>query len=328
MRLASLINTFQSIPALLSYQSVSNLSMASNGMALHESTSNYTQTSELSADSSTAQGQDWDKLAGEYAKMTHNTSLKPIGTMLERANAILPFSQATGILDSGCGPGPVMSRIIADYGSEIPKACLLLCTDFSEPMLKQVEQQKASAAKDSPWSRVEIKVQNAMDLTEVADGSRSHVTAGMVYFMTAEPMKCLTESRRVLKEGGVLSLSSWEGSQWMDLMLMLKHIRPEKQMPAIPDAWSHQEGLAGEMKAAGFKDVETHRVPCEMAFESHESLVHFFVHKMPHMIVMAKDMSEGEVKKLEDMMVAESKKMDPNAPGKLKGVALVAVGRK
>lgn len=52
-------------------------------------------------------GGDWKGIAENYKNMTTEVGKKPIGVMLERANALLPFSQADGVLDNGCGPGPV-----------------------------------------------------------------------------------------------------------------------------------------------------------------------------------------------------------------------------
>jgi len=279
-------------------------------------------------DASEAKGDDWDKLAKEYTKLTYETSLKPIGLMLERSNALLPFSEATGILDDGCGPGPIMSRILKDHGSDIPKECTLLCTDFSEPMLKQVESQKAAAAADSPWKRVDIKHQDATDLEAIEDNSMSHVTAGMVFFMTPDPLKCLTETRRVLKENGVAAISSWEGNQWMDIMKVMSEVDSAKQLPEIPSEWRSTSGVQGEMQKAGFRDTESHRVHVEMEFQTHESFVDFILAKIPHMITLTKGMSEAELAKLRESMVAKSKDMCPSEPGRFTGEAIVGVGKK
>ena len=128
-----------------------------------------------------AKGDQWNDIADAYKKITTETSVRPISVMLESANALLPFSEATGILDNGCGPGPIMSRMLKDY--QIPKSCSLTCSDFSEGMIKQVQQTKDGAVKadsSSPWSRVETVVQDATDLKSIEDLSKSHVTAGWV----------------------------------------------------------------------------------------------------------------------------------------------------
>lgn len=276
----------------------------------------------------TAKGDDWERLASEYSKVADNTNSAPIDLMLGRANALWPFSDAIGIIDNGSGPGPVMSRLITDYGSIIPQDCSLACFDFSEGMIKQVIATKKRADETSLWKRVQTKVQNAMDLSDVADGSQTHVTAGMVYFMTPDPQKCLSESKRVLKAGGVLSLSCWEGSQWLELMMLISEVRPDKQLPKLPEEWSSTAAVASELKKAGFRDVETYRVPVQMRFESQESIVEFFLATMPHIIAICKDMSEDEITKLKEVMVTGARKMCSDAPGQLHGMALVGVGRK
>ncbi|KAI7122025.1 hypothetical protein KC352_g32808, partial [Hortaea werneckii] len=213
---------------------------------------------------SDTKGEDWEQLASGYEKMTYQTSKAPISKMLERAHALVPLSSATGILDNGCGPGPIMSRIIDEYGSGLPDSCSLTCADFSEGMIKQVNLTKDKASPTSTWKRVQTKVQNAMDLVDVADDSMSHVFAGWVYFMTPDPQKCLSESKRVLREDGVLSLSSWEDNQWMKIMGDVARVRPDKQLPEIPVEWRSDSGVRDELMKAGFRDVETHRVTVHM----------------------------------------------------------------
>lgn len=96
---------------------------------------------------------------------------------------LLPFAEASGVLDNGCGPGPVMTRLLEEY--QIPDAASLTCSDFSEGMIKQVEGIREGAVQSdsqSPWSRVETIVQDAMDLKSIGDASKSHVMAGWVWF--------------------------------------------------------------------------------------------------------------------------------------------------
>ncbi len=125
-------------------------------------------------------------MAKLYKSMAYGTSEKPSAALLKAADTFLPFSEATGILDNGCGPGPIMTRILDGY--KIPQSCQLTCSDFSEGMISQVRQHKEETVKadsNSPWSRVESIVQDATNLKDIADDSQSHVTAGFVRTFTA-----------------------------------------------------------------------------------------------------------------------------------------------
>ena len=120
-------------------------------------------------------------MADYYNRMTVDVSRRPVGFLLEKANERVPFSEATAILDNGCGPGPIMGRLLQDY--DIPDSAAITCADFSEGMIKQVHKRQEEAVKadgKSPWSRVETLVQDAMNLDKIEDGSKSHVTAGWV----------------------------------------------------------------------------------------------------------------------------------------------------
>lgn len=298
-------------------------------------------------ETATAKGDDWNELGKTYKQLTVGTSHRPIGVLLERANALLPLSEATSILDNGCGPGPIMSRIIQDY--QLPQSCKLICSDFSEGMVQQVRNTKEEKVKEdasSAWSRVETMVQNAMDLKDIPSASQSHVTAGwvglieetelhvtetnnsQVYFMTPDPQKCLSESLRVLKDGGVLSCSSWQGSQWMDVMMLLPRIRPDKKNPSMPPEWMEVDKMKGELEKAGFKDVESVQVPTSMGYDRRADFVELCLTKMPPLRASLKDFTEDDMAQLRTLMDEELKKMCPDEPGTLQGVALVATGRK
>lgn len=131
----------------------------------------------------TASPEDWKRKAGSYKDMTSTLNVKPIGIMLERLNALLPFSEATGILDNGCGPAPIMARIIDEHGDSLPQTCILICSDFSNGMVEQANNTKRNALeqqRDSPWTHVRIETLDVMDLLSIEDNSLSHVAAGWV----------------------------------------------------------------------------------------------------------------------------------------------------
>lgn len=114
----------------------------------------------------------------------------------------------------------------------------------------------------------------------------------------------------------------------MDLMNILPRIRPDKTMPSVPKEWQSWEAMKGELEKAGFKDVEALQVETTMSFEKYDPYIDFMVDKMPHMVHLIADFSAEEKAKLKQEMKEEMKKMSPQEPGTLKGVALVAVGRK
>ena len=273
-------------------------------------------------------------MAAEYKKFSSGPGTQAIKVMIERTNAILPFSRATGILDNGCGPGPITSAIIKEFGDEIPADCEFLAADFSEGMIKQVEGSKKEALESEGkenaqiWSRVQTQVLDATDLQGVADASKSHVLAGWVYFMTPDPQKCLTESLRVLQDGGVLACTAWEDSDWLQVMMTLKEVRPDFTMPELPKNWKDAELLKKELEIAGFKDVKSERIPVTMKFETHEGLIDFMADAMPMMTAFTKLMTAEEVKRFKEVAVAKTKSFCQEAPGTLHGWALLAVGQK
>ena len=145
--------------------------------------------------------------------------------------------------------------------------------------------------------------------------------------MTPDPQKCLSESRRVLKDGGVLACSSWQTSDWMDMMNLVPKVRPDKVMPEIPKEWSDIDLIRKELEKAGFSDVESHQVAVTMKFNKLQELVDLCM-KLPHMVNLVKDMSGDETSQLKALMFELGKKSEPREPGELHGTALVAVGRR
>ena len=213
--------------------------------------------------------------------MATETAVHTDDQMMQAANDIWPFSRATGILDSGCGPALLTKVLLRTHGKELPQDTKIVCADFADAMVGAAQANKDEGGKD--WERVSVIKQNAMDLNEVADKSKSHVLAGFVYFMTPDPQKCLSETLRVLEDGGAGVVSSWQDNEWMQLMMLVRRFRPNQELPSVPPTWTTTDGVEGELRKAGFKDVRAVEVKAEMAFEKIEDLVCLLVDKMPHM---------------------------------------------
>lgn len=146
--------------------------------------------------------------------------------------------------------------------------------------------------------------------------------------MTPDPQKCLSESKRVLRDGGVLACSSWESSQWLDLNPSITEVRPDKTLPELPKEWSNAEAMAGELRKAGFKNVHSEQVHTTMKFEKHEPFVDFMMTKMPHIIKLIEDFSDEDRNKLRELWLEKTRQMCSSEPGELSGISLVAVGTK
>jgi hypothetical protein len=147
--------------------------------------------------------------------------------------------------------------------------------------------------------------------------------------MTSDPQKCLSESLRVLKAGGVLTASSWDGEmQWLQLMRLATKIRPDKEFPSFPKAWTSTSGMRSELEKAGFRDVDVVEVTTQWPFESYEAMTDNVMTKTPQMLALLKDFSDSEREELAALVIKEGKKMAPTKPYALKGVSVVAFGRK
>lgn len=128
--------------------------------------------------------EDWKKNADKYKGMTGDLNVKPIGVMLECLNSRYPLNKAVGILDDGCGPGPIMARIIDEHGANLPESCTLTCSDFAAGMVEQANKTKETAIAEhgstSLWNKVNTEVLDSMDLKTINDDALSHVAAGWV----------------------------------------------------------------------------------------------------------------------------------------------------
>jgi ubiquinone/menaquinone biosynthesis C-methylase UbiE len=146
--------------------------------------------------------------------------------------------------------------------------------------------------------------------------------------MTPDPMQCLLESKRVLQDGGVLVCSSWQSSQWIEVMKIPGCVRPGLQQPSVPIEWATAPALKAELEKAGFQDVEAKEVEVTMEFDTYDAVLKVLFEVMPHMVNLLKDFSEEERAKVMELAREKVEMYSPNEPGSMKGVALVAAGRK
>lgn len=257
----------------------------------------------------------------------------PAASMAVAADAAIPFTKATTVLDIGTGPGQIPATILSAYGSVLPESSHLIASDFSSGILDQLELRKKSeiAGGDALWNKVEIQNLDVTNLSAVADGSVSHAFAGFVLFMVPEARAALKEIRRTLTDengGGFFAQSSWKTTEWADLMGFVDKVRTDKAVPQLPKTWATVEGVRGELEAAGFRDVEVLEVEAHLPYDDPDEVARFFLTQIPLMKRLTADMTGEELEKTRDLMVEDILSRHPEVPGKLVGTALVGIGRK
>ncbi|KIM95673.1 hypothetical protein OIDMADRAFT_59456 [Oidiodendron maius Zn] len=277
---------------------------------------------------------EWNKFAPSFMKLaTDGPGVAPAQNMVKVAAEVFPFSSASAILDIGCGPGQVTAAALEAHGLELPETARVVALDLSPVMIQQVENRKKTEIENGAtlWNKVEPMICNCTDLSAFPDNSVSHAFAAFVLFMVPQARVALDEIRRVLTNengGGIVALSSWQGSEWMELIGFVTKVRPEKSAPKMPPTWATLEGIRGELEATGFRDIEVHTVEAFMPFNNYDEIARFILTQFPGMNKMTSDMSREELEKVRNLMVEFIKSRHPVAPGRLTGTAIVGVGRK
>lgn len=280
----------------------------------------------------TASKESWSESAQGLLKTAFEgptTTLNRV--LLQKSNEILPFSSTTAILDNGCGVGQVLGRIIDEYGADINPDTRLVASDLSEGMIEVVKHRKQEETSKGSrlWDKVETKIWNAEHLDEAADESFSHVTAGLLLFMIAEPQHALKEILRVLKPNGLFAMSSFKSTEWMDFIEEhLAIIRPGTKLGSIPQAWASVEAIERELENTGFTEVKAEEVQVWYEFDDANAMTRFNMNIIPSVKMVTADWKEEEVEAAIGLQIEELERRLPDGKGRFGGVALVGFGRK
>jgi ubiquinone/menaquinone biosynthesis C-methylase UbiE len=277
---------------------------------------------------------EWGRFAKAFNKLLETgVSTSTAKDMTKAANAAYPYTSASTILDIGCGPGEVIAEVLRSHGTELPDSSRIVASDFSAGMIEQLIHRKneAIANGEATWGKVETLQCDATDLSAVQDNSVSHALAGFVLFMVPNVDIAMKEIRRVLtdqKGGGVLALSSWEANEWIDLISSLSKVRPDKHVPKMPAEWGTIEGIRGQLDAAGFRDIDVHPSETFWPFDNYEETVHYLLTQLPILRKLTADVTRGELEEVHKLMVEVLKARHPSLPSRMRGTAIVGLGRK
>ncbi|RDW91516.1 hypothetical protein BP5796_02681 [Coleophoma crateriformis] len=274
----------------------------------------------------------WSDNAESYAKGSQHLSNAPVEILFTQMNHTLSFSTATAILDVGSGPGVTIARLVESYGSQLPSNTRLIASDFSVGMIEQVQKLQKHKQDGSPiWTRVEAKVLDAQALDGIEDASISHITGTMVYNLVANGRQALEAAYRVLQPAGVIGMTLGAGAEWMELMgLAAKKIRGETApIYQFPEAYSTLKGVRAEFEAVGFNAEYLETVEFFIDVTNPKPFIDSFLRgKNPGAMFFVGDYSGVELDAFVDEILKLIEERHPGFPRKLKGLMIVAVGKK
>lgn len=252
--------------------------------------------------------------------------IAPAHAMVERVNQLVPFSTATVVVDMGCGPGQITDSILQKHSAELPPTARVLGADNNAQMLAQYAARKKKELDEGreSWGRAETAQIDIHDCATLADDSVTHMLAGFVVFLVPEPAKAVEAMKSKLVSGGVLAFSSWEGSDWQNLMYYPNKVRPDLVMPSPPADWTQPDGVRKNLEGVGFRDIQVEQTEGHWEFTDYDEICRFILTKMPLAARVISQMSDEEVVQTHALMVSDLKAKYPSLPAKLVGKATVA----
>jgi ubiquinone/menaquinone biosynthesis C-methylase UbiE len=111
----------------------------------------------------------------------------------------MDFSVASSVLEVGAGRGYCSLAIL----DRLPPTATITSTDFAPGMVEGMK----TLMEES--ERVKVMQANAMDLNTIKDASISHYIANMTIHIVPDVNIMLSESIRVLRDGGIAGFTFW-----------------------------------------------------------------------------------------------------------------------
>jgi SAM-dependent methyltransferase len=180
--------------------------------------------------------------------------------LLDEAVAILAPTASDRVLDVGTGPGAIAMRLA-------PKVARVAAIDFADQMIARLVARRDAAGA----TNVEPAVMDGHAL-EFDDGSFDAVVSMFGWFLFDDRARALGEMHRVLAPGGRLLVSSWATIEQNTVLgaglVAMRAALPDLPRRAGPMPTQLPEVVAGELRSAGFRDVETKIVTVPAVFSS------------------------------------------------------------
>lgn len=254
----------------------------------------------------------------------------PAQHMARHAEELLSFSQATTIVDMGCGPGQVTNAVLEAHHAQLPPSAKVIGADNNSQMLAQYTGRKKNEVDkgNSYWQLPETSEVDIHDCAAIPDNSVSHMLCGFVLFLVPNPAKAIAAMKRVVQPGGVVAMSSMQSSEWVKLSNYPLKVRPDLATPVPTNGCSSAEDVTKHLQDAGFVDIEVVPIESYMAFNDYDAVCRFILTKLPMAARALSQMTNEEVLETHELMMADLKTWYPTLPAKLVGKVTVAYCRK
>jgi ubiquinone/menaquinone biosynthesis C-methylase UbiE len=179
--------------------------------------------------------------------------------------AVAGLARGDHVLDLACGRGAALFPAVEAVGPEGTVTGVDLAPEMVAVLGRAVDGMPG----------VSVRVGDAQAL-EDPDASYDAVTCAFGIFFLPDPQAALAEWRRVLRPGGTVAVSTFDGGTggfpWVGRAVATTVMGEERAVPVIAHAANVREAMA----AAGFTDVRTEQVRHTFLFPDLDSVIAWY----------------------------------------------------
>ena len=264
----------------------------------------------------------WEAMAPgwERRRAQLEDAMTPVRTRL--ISQLAPQPGET-VLELGAGPGDTGFAAAVLVG----EAGRLISSDFSPEMVEIARRRGAELGLENVDYRVIDAERIDLDVASV-DG----VLCRSALMLVADPAAALSETRRVLRPGGRLSMSVWgapERNPWASIggrILVERGLLPPPE-PGAPGVFSmaNEERTRALLGDAGFTDVRTDEVPVRFVFSDLDDYERWVSDLSGSFAMVLRGLPEGELEALRAELRTAFSPYATQQGYELGGAALTAV---